>query len=84
MAVMSDGDRIACWEQWMRENLETITGSMTKAEFRAAVDATDQWVSDNSASYNSAIPQPARGAMSNSQKAFLLSVVLLKRFKVGA
>jgi hypothetical protein len=84
MAILSDNDRIAVWLQWMRENKETVTGSMTKDEFRAAVNAADQWVDDNSASFNSAIPQPARGAMSNSQKAFLLVLVLFKRFNVGA
>jgi len=83
MGVLSENDRVQVWLQWMRENKDPITGAMTKAEFRAAVDAADTWVDDNAASYNSAIPQPARGAMSASQKAALLMYVLFRRWGAG-
>jgi hypothetical protein len=56
---------------------------ITKADLRAAVDAADQWVSDNAASYNNAIPQPARGVLTSSQKARLIAVVITKRFVKG-
>ena len=52
---------------------------VTKADLRAAVDAVDQWCEDNSASLNAAIPQPARGALSAAQKAWLLCYVVRKR-----
>jgi hypothetical protein len=83
MGVLSENDRVQVWLQWMRENKDAITGAMTKAEFRAAVDAADTLVDDNAASFNSAIPQPARGAMSASQKAALLMYVLFRRWGAG-
>jgi hypothetical protein len=83
MPVLSENDRLAVWLQWMRENKEEIVGSMTKAELRAAVDAADTWVDGNASSYNSALPQPARGVLSQSQKAALLAIVLFRRYGAG-
>jgi hypothetical protein len=77
MAVMSNEERRRCWAQFMRANLEPL--SITKAELRAAVDATDQWIEDNSSAYNLAIPQPARGAMSATQKTLLFVYVAMRR-----
>lgn len=84
MAVMSNADRILCWEQWMRENKDAITGAMDRNDLKAAIDAADQWASDNASSFNTALPVTARTVLSASQKAFLLSVVLFKRYNVGA
>lgn len=80
MAILSDADRREAWARWMRENQEEI--GIPKADLRAAVNAADQWVEDNQASYNSAIPQPARSAMTDKQKARLLFYVVDKRFGV--
>lgn len=80
MAILSDADRREAWARWMRENQEEI--GILKADLRAAVNAADQWVEDNQASYNSAIPQPARSAMTDKQKARLLFYVVDKRFGV--
>ena len=57
--------------------------AVTKAELRADLDAADQWVDDNAASFNSALPQPARGALTASQKARLLMRVVSRRFQVS-
>lgn len=84
MAVLSDPDRVAVWAQWMQENGSTIAGSMTKAEFRAAVNAADTWANDNAAAFNSALPLPARTVLSSAQKALLLNLVVLKRYVAGA
>jgi len=56
--------------------------SITKADLRAAVNAVDDWINTNAAAYNTAIPQPARGALTASQKAELLSAVALRKFEV--
>lgn len=83
MAILSDNNRIDIWAEVMREmssNNDTI--SFTKQEFRAAINAIDQWVDDNAASFNAAIPQPVRGALTAKQKAGLLNSVIQKRFKV--
>lgn len=84
MAALSNNDRIAAWEQWMRENKATITGAMTRGELRAAIDAADNWADSNAASYNSALPLPARTVLSASQKAALLNIIIAKRFAAGS
>jgi hypothetical protein len=81
MAVLSNADRAAVHALWMHANTD-VTGAMTKAELRLAVNAIDDWVDQNAASLNSAIPQPARGALSARQKAWLLSFVVRKRFDI--
>lgn len=78
MAVLADADRVAVWAQWMRLNAEDC--SITKADVRAAVDALDSFLDSNAAAINSAIPQPARGALTAGQKARLLAYVALKRW----
>lgn len=62
MAVLSDALRRGVWSGIMRyisDVRETV--SITKTELRAAIDAADTWLDTNASSYNSALPQPARG-----------------------
>lgn len=82
MAVLSDNDRIDSWAEFMRLNTEGI--GISKADLRAAVNAADDWANSNAASFNSALPQPARGSLSSAQKARLLSLVVRKRYEKGA
>lgn len=77
MAIMSDEERRRCWAQFMRANAEPI--SITKADLRAALNATDQWIDDNAGAYNLALPQPARGALSATQKTLLFVYVAMRR-----
>lgn len=77
MAVMSAEERRRVWAHFMRLNTESV--SITKAELRAAVDATDQWIDDNAAAFNLALPQPARGALSATQKTLLFVYVAMRR-----
>jgi len=57
--------------------------ALTKDELRSAVDAIDGWVDTNSASFNQAIPLPARTALSARQKVELLTFVVRRRFEVS-
>lgn len=82
MAVLSDSDRAACWREWMDENVETC--GIVKADLRAAIDAADSWANSNAASFNTALPVPARTTLSSAQKAAILAYVIVKRWKVGA
>jgi hypothetical protein len=81
MAVLSEALRAELWAEFMRQagNITNGAGAITKAELRAAVDAVDDWADSNASEFNSAIPQPARGAMSTKQKTMLLQYVILKR-----
>lgn len=81
MAVLSDADRIEVWAQIMRESVSTL--ALAKTDLKAAVDAADTWADSNAASFNSAIPQPARGALTTKQKAALLMYVIARRHLVS-
>lgn len=81
MAVLSDNDRFATWAEYMQENKEAI--GITKQDLRAAINAADAWIDSNAASFNTALPQPARGALSAKQKAMLFMAVATKRFGVA-
>jgi hypothetical protein len=84
MAVLSTNDRIAVWAQWMRENEETITGALTKADLQAAVNAIDDFLNNNATAINNAFPVAARTALSTAQKAALLNYVVFRRWGAGA
>lgn len=84
MAVLSNADRLAIWGEFMR-TAENILGAggLTKAELRAAVDAVDQWCDDNTSSFNTAIPLPARTTLSARQKSALLRYVTFRRWEIS-
>lgn len=54
--------------------------ALTKAQFLAAIEATDDWIEANAASFNSALPAAARTGLTAAQKARLFYFVALKRF----
>ncbi len=85
MATLTDGARREVWAEAMRQlsnDREPI--SITKADLRAAVDALDTFLNSNAAAINTAIPQPARGALTTAQKARLLMYVIRRRYMDGA
>lgn len=82
MAVLNDADRKEVWAEFMRSS--GVFPGLTKAELRAAVDALDDFMNTNAAAINSAIPQPARGALTTSQKAKLLVHVVQQRYLKGS
>lgn len=77
MAVLPalDRDRIVRW--FMRRNTEPV--GITKAQLRAAVDATDDWIDTNAAAFNTALPLAARNALSATQKTILFCWVAMRR-----
>lgn len=82
MAVLTENERVAIWRLLMSQ--AHCPGSITKTQFRAAVDAADDWLEANSTTssgvgFNPALPQPYRGAASAGQKAALLAAVALKK-----
>lgn len=86
MAVLSDSDRAATLGDYLRElSAERVAVSgLTKADVRAAVNALDDFLNNNAAAINSAIPQPARTNLTAAQKARLLMFVIRKRYLTGA
>jgi hypothetical protein len=85
MAVLSDNDRAAISKAWQElfSSRRDIFGAVTKNDIRAAINAIDTWVDDNVASYNSAIPLPARTELTAKQKAELLVFVVRRRWEIA-
>jgi hypothetical protein len=83
VAVLSDADRAELWAEFMRTETGAF-GALSKADLRAAVNALDVFFNDNAATINAAIPQPARGALTTTQKARLLMFVIRQRYLKGA
>ena len=54
--------------------------AISRPDLQAAIDAADAWIDGNATSFNAAIPQPARGALTASQKAEVLAYVALSRY----
>lgn len=82
MAVLANSDRVEAWALYMREQLGAV--AVTKQDLRAAVDALDDFMDTNAGAINAAIPQPARGGLTISQKAILLMYVVKQRYLKGA
>jgi hypothetical protein len=85
MAVLSDNARLQIWRGLMRYWSARLEGvGVTKTDFRAAVNAADDWADSNASSFNTALPTAFRNNATNGQKALLLAVVALARFNVAA
>jgi hypothetical protein len=81
MAVLAEEDRRDLWAQFMRENAEAL--GITKGDLRAAFNGADDYLDANAAAMNTAIPQPARAALSASQKAHIYQLVMGLRYRRG-
>jgi hypothetical protein len=85
MAELSEETRQQIWRGvmrwWSKEN-ETVAG-VTKSDIRDAIDATDEWIDDNQASYNQALPDAARNNLTQAQKTLLFCAVALARVSVA-
>lgn len=84
MAVLPISDRASIHRSFMSD-LSSSRNAMPvlKADLRAAINAIDQWADDNLASFNLAIPLPARTALTVAQKANLLLYVIRRRYEVS-
>lgn len=84
MPAMLDADRRQIVEEIISKNREGEVDSLTFDDLLAAVVATDDWIVDNTASFNAALPLPARSVLTARQKALLFSFVQRRRWLVGA
>lgn len=77
MAVLSEGERALIHKAFMAKG--HTAPSLLKADVRAAVNAADDWIDTNAAGFNTALPQPFRGAATTAQKAIILAYCALRR-----
>ena len=84
MAELSVEDRTRVWRgvmRWWSSERETI--GLSKDDLLAAINATDAWIDDNQASFNTALPQAARDNLTTAQKTLLFCVVALARVSIA-
>lgn len=63
--------------RWWSDGQESC--AFTKPELAAAIAAADQWIEDNAASYNAALPAGFRAKSTPAHKALVLAYVTGKR-----
>lgn len=83
MAVMTSPQRAACAGKFQQSYGAGESIAVNKTDVRAALDAVDQWVSDNAASFNTALPTAFKNNATASQKARLLQYVVAERYLNG-
>lgn len=84
MAILADSERVNAWVDFLRdESSDSQSIACLKADVRAAINAADDWANSNQSSYNLALPQPARGALTTRQKTRILMFVLERRYLTG-
>ena len=84
MPALTDADRRVIVEEILSKNREAEPDSLTFEDLLATVAATDDWIVANAAAFNAALPQPARGVLTNRQKALIFSYVQRRRWLMGA
>ena len=83
MAVLSDTDRARISAGLMRSpDLFGAVPNILKQDLLAAVDAADDWVNANTASYVAGLPEPFKTRSNTNQKSLLLIAVILMRFNL--
>jgi hypothetical protein len=85
MAELPDETRQQIWRgvmRWWSQECETLAG-VTKSDLKDAIDATDEWIDDNQANYNQALPDAARTNLTQAQKTLLFCAVALARVSVA-
>lgn len=78
MAVLDATNRLRTFWQFMRVNSFAL-GAVTKTDLKAALDATDDWIEANQTAFNTALPQPFRGAANTQAKTLLFCYVAMRR-----
>ncbi len=86
MAALDDTTRQKIHFECMREESAIHADlPLTKAQLRAAVNATDDWIDTNRSSFvsaiNAALPSP--GALTGRQKAKLFLMVASRRYDIS-
>lgn len=85
MAVLTSIQRTLVWLgilQVLAADGIDISDSVIQADALAAVNAADDWVDANQASYNAVLPEPFTTWATPRQKASLLTWVVQERFTV--
>ena len=81
MAVLTRPERKKIASPWVRKVIRDLGQSqnLTFTDLEAAVQATEDWIEDNQASYVAALPQPFKANTDASAKILLFIYTAMKR-----
>jgi hypothetical protein len=80
MASLSNIDRQRIWRGLMRYwSQKTVIIVISKSDLLDAINSTDDWIDDNQAAFNTALPVAARNNLTAEQKILLFCAVALMR-----
>ncbi len=82
MAVLSNADRVEVRKTLMTMHHSWDDSTLLKGDIEAAANAIDDWIDGNQASFNAALPLPARTALTAKEKVMLFVKVVTKRWEV--
>lgn len=79
MADLTATDRDRVKRYFMRQADAVGVTAFVKADLTAAIIATDDWIDDNAAAFNTALPLPFRTSATAAQKTLLFCWVAMRR-----
>lgn len=81
MALLTRLERKKIASPWVRKTIAELGQSQTLdvTNITDAVQATDDWIDDNQASYVAALPEPFKTATDAQAKTLLFAYTLMKR-----
>ena len=83
MATLSAADRKQIKDDMSRENSNLREDyQLTKADFQGLVDNIDKWIEDNTAAFNTQLPEPSKTVLTAKQKRRLFLAVAKRRWEV--
>jgi hypothetical protein len=84
MAELDNTQRTQIWRGLMRywSSKREIVNQITKADLKAAVDATDTWIDSNTTNFNNTLPEVFRTNATQAQKSLLIAAVVLMRYDI--
>lgn len=80
MAALSNAEREQVWRGFQRyASREGVQVDINNVVLRAAIDNTDQWIEDNQASFNAALPAGAQSGLNTAQKTLMFCAIAAMR-----
>jgi len=81
---LDNTQRVITWANCLEAIRDAdIADSVIRDAVLAAVNAADDWVEANQASYNTALPEPFKTWATPRQKSLVLMQVVLRRFNTS-
>lgn len=83
MATLSTENRRRIWRGLLSHWSQSREPTELKSDLLLAINATDDWIDDGAASFNSALPAAAQSGLTAKQKTLLFCAVAMARVSIG-